>query len=307
LVTLEPAPSDSPYHAGYPGGRVTDDTEQALALSRALLRSGGVLDPELVAEELDAWLTSVGGAASLAVGPSTKRGLIAWRAGTSVTDSGRAGTSNGAAMRIAPVGVVHGLGDPSSPSVDDATLLADVVAASMPTHHTAPAIAGAAAVAAAVATGVRGGDWSSTVDTALAVARTAQRQAPWTYGPGVGDRIELAAEIAVGSGSDRECAERLSRIVGAGEPASEAVPTAFGFAIRAAGDPGRAIILAANAEGDTDTIGAMAGAICGAWAGEAAIPFEWRALVSAVNDLDVDRWASDLLAVAERRWEPIRV
>jgi ADP-ribosylglycohydrolase len=300
LGSLQPAPPSSPYHAGYPAGRVTDDTEQALAITRAIRRSGENLDPQIVAEELYAWLTSVGGESSLAVGPSSRRGLQAWRQGTPVTEIGRAGTSNGAAMRIAPVGVLDGLAEPNESS-SESHLLVDVLAASMVTHHPAPAIAGAAAVAAAIATGVRGGDWPSPIETGAAAARTAQRNAPWVYAPDIADRIDLATSVDANAQSDADCADRLSKIVGAGEPASEAVPTAFGFAARAQGDPRRAIALAANAEGDTDTIAAMAGAICGAWAGEEAIPAEWRARVAAVNKLDVEQWISDLVIVAERR------
>jgi ADP-ribosylglycohydrolase len=293
LSSLSPAPHQSPYHAGYPGGKVTDDTEQALAVTRALGRSSATLDPQIVAEELDAWLSSVGGETSLAVGPSTLRGLRAWRQGTPVTESGRGGTSNGAAMRIAPVGVLHGLNDD-----DD---LADVLAACMPTHHTSPAVAGAAAVAAAIAVGVRGHDWTAVIEAGVLAARNAGDSAPWIYAPDISGRIELAISVARGSTSDAECADRLSRLIGAGEPTSEAVPTAFGFAARAEGDPRRAIIEAANTEGDTDTIAAMAGAISGSWAGEDAIPAEWRTQVAEVNELDINQWAIDLERVAERR------
>jgi ADP-ribosylglycohydrolase len=274
---------------------VTDDTEQAIALTRALARSGTALNPEIVAEELDAWLKSVGGETSLAVGPSTMRGLRAWRQGTPVTESGRGGTSNGAAMRITPVGVLHGLAD------DEDHIMPDVLAACMPTHHTSPAVAGAAAVAAAIAAGVRGQVWAGVIEAGAIAARKARDSAPWVYAPDIAARIELAISIARGSTSDAECADRLSRIIGAGEPASEAVPTAFGFAARGDGDPQRAIVLAANAEGDTDTIAAMAGAISGSWAGEEAVPAGWRAQVAEVNELEVHRWAIDLAGVAEHR------
>jgi ADP-ribosylglycohydrolase len=295
LTALSPGPGESPYHAGYRAGKVTDDTEQAIALTRALVRSGMALDPEIVAEELDAWLESVGGETSLAVGPSTMRGLRAWRQGTPVTESGRGGTSNGAAMRITPIGVLHGLVG------DDDDILPDVLAACMPTHHTSTAVAGAAAVAAAIAAGVRGEDWTGVIEAGATAARRARDWAPWIYAADVASRIELALSIARGSTSDGECADRLSRIIGAGEPSSEAVPTAFGFAARADGDPQRAIVLAANAEGDTDTIAAMAGAISGSWAGEEAVPAGWRALVAEVNELEVHRWAIDLARVAEHR------
>ena len=44
------------------------------------------------------------------LGPSTKRALAALLAGTPLDETGRTGTTNGAAMRITPVGVATPLG-----------------------------------------------------------------------------------------------------------------------------------------------------------------------------------------------------
>ena len=296
ITDLVPAPDASPYHAGYPAGRITDDTEQAQALTRAAIASRGPLDAELVARELYAWYEAVGGDSSLAVGPSTRRGLTAWRKGTPLADCGRAGTSNGGAMRIAPVGVLHGL----LASRDD-TLLDDVTAACLATHNTAPAMAAAAAVAASIATGVGGGDWSEVLSAGAAAAVEAGARGTWVYAPDVATRVEFAISLARGAESDAEASRQIARLVGTGEPSSEAVPAAFGIAARAEGDPQRAIILAANTEGDTDTIAAMAGAICGSWAGDGAVPLAWRRRVAVENRLDVDLWVADLQALAAAR------
>ena len=97
---------------------------------------------------------------------------------------------------------------------------------------------------------------------------------------------------------DDEFLRDVSEVTGSGEPAVEAVPAAFAVAVRAQGDPARAIRLAGNLEGDSDTIAAMAGAMCAAWAGEDAIPSAWRACVAAVNNLDVAGWAAQLGEIA---------
>jgi ADP-ribosylglycohydrolase/sugar/nucleoside kinase (ribokinase family) len=296
LENMEPAPSVSPYHAGYPAARITDDTEQALALTRAIVASSNRLDPEDVARELDDWLESVGGLESLAVGPSTRRGLAAWRAGTPAAESGRSGATNGAAMRIAPVGVIHGL--LASP-LD--TILDDVAAACMTTHGTSVAISGAAAVAGAVAAGVSGTTWAGVLRAGASLARAGRGRGSWTCAPDVADRIELAIELATSASDHAEARDRMASLVGTGEPTPEAVPATFGIAARAEGDPKLAILLAANTEGDTDTIGAMAGAICGAWAGQAALPVGWRDQVSEVNGLSVEQWAGDLEDAAKAR------
>jgi len=52
---------------------------------------------------------------------------------------------------------------------------------------------------------------------------------------------------------------------------TESIPTAFGLVILAGGDPMRVVRYAANIGGDTDTIGAIAGGICGALQGIGAV------------------------------------
>jgi len=46
-----------------------------------------------------------------------------------------------------------------------------------------------------------------------------------------------------------------------------------------------AVLVAINAGGDTDTIGAMTGALAGAYHGLAAIPNRWRANLQGYNDI----------------------
>ena len=83
------------------------------------------------------------------LGPSTKRAVAAVLAGTPPDEAGATGATNGAAMRIAPVGI--GMAPRDLP-----TLVDQVVMASSVTHNTGIALAGAAAVAAAVSAGVSG-------------------------------------------------------------------------------------------------------------------------------------------------------
>lgn len=293
VTDLVSAPRESPYHAGYEAGQVTDDTQQAFALTQAYARSRGALDPELVAQELWRWLELNGGPDSRAVGPSTRTGLLEWRNGVSVTESGRRGTSNGGAMRITPIGVVHGLRQSSQDQI-----LESVVAACLPTHNTGPAISAAAGVAAAVAAGVAGAPWTDVLESGPRAATAARGLAPWIYAPDVARRIDHAMRVATSHKGDDDFLSEVSEVVGSGEPAAEAIPAAFAVSARAQGDPAHAIRLAGNLEGDSDTIAAIAGAICGAWAGEDSVPAKWREQVGAVNNLDVAGWAAQLKAIA---------
>ena len=111
-------------------------------------------------------------------------------------------------------------------------------------------------------------------------------------------RGQSMRQLAARARSKTEVATLMSEIVGAGEPSTESVPCAIGIADYAAGDPQLAIEIAGNLRGDTDTVAAMAGAVCGAFAGEDALPQAWRDLVAKVNNLDINRWAERLMAAA---------
>lgn len=285
-LEMEAGPPNSPYHAGYVPGRITDDTEQAMALTEALSEG---FTREQVAQKLLAWFESVGGESSLAVGPSTLRAMLAYQRGTPVADLGKTGVTNGAAMRISPIGVFAAL-----KGLDIDGLLDLVEIACAPTHNTSPANSGSAAIANAVCAAMAGKPLDNVVNAAITAARRGTERGNWIYCPEISDRIEMACDVVSKAQNEREAAEIVSRKVGTGEPCTESVPAAVAFFFWAKGDPEVAIRVAGNARGDTDTTAAMAGAIAGAYAGEAAIPAAWKATVGAANNLDVDAWYAKL-------------
>lgn len=283
---MEPGPDNSPYHAGYSTGRITDDTEQAIALTDAL-EAGFTKDS--VAKYLNDWFLSVGGSESLAVGPSTKRALEAYQRGESVETIGRYGVTNGAPMRISPIGVLAGL---RGLSLDQT---ADIVeTACWPTHATSPAISGALAIAWAIVAAFKGGSWDDIRDASIAGAKAGAERGHWVYAPDIAKRIEEACRLAAGCSSKEELCEMISDVVGAGEPCAETIPAAIAIGDFAKGDPALAIELAGNLRGDTDTIAAIAGAICGAYAGLGAIPQKWITQVEDTNNLSISAWADRL-------------
>jgi ADP-ribosylglycohydrolase len=293
-TAMEPGPADSPYHAGYPAGRITDDTEQSLALTDSLRKSGRHLDPSIAAKDLLAWFERVGGESSLAVGPSTKRAMTALLAGQPLDAVGATGVTNGAPMRIAPIGVWAAL-----TSIDETSLIDEVAAACLPTHNTSVAIAGAAAIALGVFAGVHGATWDEAVAAACQAADLGATKGHWVYAPSISQRIRWACETVLDATNDRHAVEIISQLIGTGEPVSESVPAAFAAAAYAHGDPQLAITISGNLTGDTDTVAAMAGALCGAQQGAGAFPREWIDLVTSVNDLDFDAWVQDLAGAAE--------
>jgi ADP-ribosylglycohydrolase len=88
--------------------------------------------------------------------------------------------------------------------------------------------------------------------------------------------------------------------VGASVATTESVPAAIGLFVRAKGDPLACALLSANLGGDTDTIGAIAGGLCGAFSGYSAIPEEYIEALNRVNDLGFEALADALEGFRDR-------
>ncbi len=291
LDRLLPAPADHVVHAGLPAGRVTDDTEQAFALAAAIIADGRVTAAG-AAQAIVAWYDQVGGEQCPYVGPSTRRAVQAIKRGVDLHVAGRHGDTNGAAMRVAPVGLIH--------PGDVAGAARDAAISCIPTHNTDVAASGAAAIAGAIAQAMTSGATLETIiDAGVAAARLGRTLAPPWMGADVGRRILLAVAIARAPGSERERIQELYDVIGATLSISESVPAAFGVLALAQGDLRQTAIYAAALSGDADTIGAMACAIAGSWCGAAAIPPEFVAQLTAANpELDFVGVATGLAAVA---------
>jgi ADP-ribosylglycohydrolase len=278
---FHPGPPDHPLAAGMPAGSVTDDTEQAVLLGRLLVESRGRIDPVELGRRLAAWEASMRERGSLdLLGPSTRRAVAALAAGVDPAEAGRDGTTNGAAMRVAPVGIAVPVGD---------LLVERVVEASFATHGTGVAMAGAAAVAAAVSAGIEGAQVKETFVVAADAAAAAVGKGRWVAAADVAERIRWATTLVRGR---REPLEVISALVGTSLATQESVPAAFAVLALAGDDPWLACKLGASVGGDCDTIAAMAGAIAGACCGVDALPVRAR-----VEHLDLDGLAEGLLAL----------
>jgi ADP-ribosylglycohydrolase len=292
LRGFEPAPPGHPIAAGMRAGAVTDDTEQAALLGRLLVKGNGAFDPRELAQALVSWEHDMAerGSRDL-LGPSTKRAVAAVLAGTPPEQAGATGDTNGAAMRIAPVGIAVPARTP-----DDLTTLVDqVVAASRVTHNTGIALAGAAAVAAAVSAGISGAGLAEATALAVKAARIAAGRGHWVAGADVAARIEWATGLVAGLDAE-SAAELIYTLVGTSLATQESVPATFAVLAAVPADPWQACLLAASLGGDCDTIAAMAGAISGACHGVTAFPPAAIAVIDA-QDLDLAALADDLYAL----------
>jgi ADP-ribosylglycohydrolase len=318
LHGFEPAPPGHPIAAGLPAGAITDDTEQAVLLGRLLVTRSGTVNPRELAQALVSWEQDMAarGSGDL-LGPSTKRAVAAVLAGTPLEEAGASGATNGAAMRITPVGIAVpvSLPHPAHPTTRPApaldldlapapahdpdsglsTLVDHVVAASYVTHNTGLALAGAAAVAAAVSAGLDGAGIGEATAFAVDAAGIAAGRGHWVAGADVGARIEWATSLVTGR-EQAEAAELIYTLVGTSLATQESVPAAFAVLAAVPDDPWQACLLAASLGGDSDTIAAMTGAVSGACHGVEAFPPEARAVIDA-HGLRLTELADDLYAL----------
>ncbi len=237
-------------------GIYTDDTEMMMGIMESLCEAGS-FDPSVTARKfLHNFNPTRGyGGRIYGVMDRLRRGVPWNQAGT---DS----WGNGSAMRVAPIGFFF--------HDDPAKLREAAVQSSMITHKHSKGIAGAVAQATAVGIATREGLRGEPIEV-----------------EGFTDLIiEGVVEI------DQEMADQLERIKGieGGDlrtitdaigsqfycdvSAIGAVPPAIASFLLTEGFK-ESVVVAVNCGGDTDTLGAMSGAIAGAYYGYSHIPKQW--------------------------------
>lgn len=284
ITDFQPAGPNQLIAAGQPAGMVTDDTEQMILVANMLAKRGRI-DPLPFAKALAAWEDEMRARGSLdLLGPSTLAAIAAIRAGASPEESGKNGTTNGAAMRIAPVGIAN----PPEPLEQ---LIDKVVEACGVTHNTSLGIASAAAIAAAVSAGLDGADRQTSLAHALAAAEAGATRGNQVPGPSIAARARLAIEWLP---SQPDQSRAIYEVIGTTVASQESVVAALAICSTVA-DPWEAVCLAASVGGDTDTVAAIVGAICGATDGVDAFPTHAVALIKSVNNIDFEDVAGELL------------
>ena len=301
ITGLVDGDASQPYAPGMPAGSVTDDTEQALLVASLLVRGRGTssdrvaLDAGEFAHALLDWEDSMIERGSLdLLGPSTKAALERVRAGEDPLSVGGAGTTNGAAMRVTPIGIAVSTADPEA--------FADAVWSSCQvTHATRQGFQSAALVAAAVSMGI---DWDTPSASditallwkALTYVDSLPERGAWTPDPDVVAATRRAMQLVANpASSSLEC---LVEQVGTSVASAQAIPMAFALLAR---DPSpRALLDAANIGGDTDTIGAIAGAILGGALGEQVLPADSLSMIEEVSHLGLPSVALELLELRDQ-------
>jgi len=256
--------------------RYTDDTAMMIALAEHMLENRGAVDPVklawkfLEAYEAEPWR---------GYGPGPPRIFRMIRRGEGPLELDKmlyhgGSLGNGAAMRIAPIGIFHH---------DDLAELERAVRASCkPTHNHPLAVEGALleAYSIAMATRLEPGE---NVDPRVFVEQLIALPVSEVYRL----KLELIPSLIESGASGRDAARALGNSV----EAHNSVPTAI-YCYLAEQDIIRAIRKAISLGGDRDTIACMAAAIAGAHRGIEGIPED---LLSRLENADrIRRLSEDL-------------
>ena len=280
-------PADNIVACYFKAGHYTDDSAQALVILRDLLKYQRVPEVKVLAQDLIDWVISMNGFEINLLGPSSKAALTAHVKGEDYTQYTKAALTNGAAMRIAPVGCFFNLGEEES-------LARTVAKVSAVTHGTDVALAGASMVAAAVAAWLATDDREAVIQSVMKAHDCALPLGEPTWAANLKARFKLSlAEIAEHP-TEEEMSLWIYEVLGTGTMTSESVSAALAAAFYA-DTPEQAAHLCANMGGDTDTIGAMACAILGAKVGISGFTPALIDYLEKQNNLDFRALAAEII------------
>ncbi|PSP90045.1 ADP-ribosylglycohydrolase [Halobacteriales archaeon QS_4_69_34] len=244
---------------GQPTGTITDDTEQALCIARSLVEQGG-FDPEDIAERFVAWYNS----GPFDIGLMTADALGSIDGGASWETAGRevweerpegSNAGNGSVMRCAPLALAL---------TDDPDALQRVSRESSAITHADPRCTHGCAVLNLTIAALLDGD-----EQPLSRAFDALNA----------DAPESLREVLEQIPDDIDPTElRNSGFV------LHTLQTALYHAL-VADSAEDAVVSAVNEGGDTDSIGAVAGAVAGARFGASALPERWLDALSVAEEL----------------------
>ena len=243
-----------------PAGTITDDTEQALCIARSLVEHQ-TFDPADIAERFVAWYDS----GPFDIGRMTMRSLSrlkhgdTWdEAGQYVWEQSREGQNagNGSVMRCPPLAI---------PYATDWDRLAEISRQSSQITHADPRCTAGCAIL------------NLTVAGLLDDADTPLQDALDYVGADTPDEL-VAALRPLARGDSLDTLEMSGYVV-------HSLQTALhdGLVADSAED---AVVTAVNRGGDTDTVGAIAGAVAGARFGASQLPDRWLDAIDEVDELE---------------------
>lgn len=287
-------PSSNNVAKNFKKGQFTDDTAQALVILDSLFENGFEPNEKLLADNLITWGRKNHAFEEEIFGPSSKAALLAISHSKSVSEVTDKAETNGSAMRISPVGLLF-------VTMQIKELVEYVRRISVVTHSSDVAIAGAATIAAAVCAAKENFEWDDILQYCYQAHDIGLEMGAATFSASIKARIKTGVKLAKKfKDDDEQFLQAVYDSIGSGVLLSESVPAAVTIAYYSR-EVEKCAILCANLGGDTDTIGAMATAICGAKDGYKKIPQELIVQIDQSNDYNIKEYAQVIYEYVSRK------
>ncbi|MEJ2725963.1 MAG: ADP-ribosylglycohydrolase family protein [Deltaproteobacteria bacterium] len=241
--------------------RYTDDTAMAIGLAESILENRGI-DTQHLGDtfradyEREPWRGYAGGPPTV-FSRARQEGIPYVQASKDLF-GGNGSFGNGAAMRIAPLGLFfHRSQD----------LYAQAAASARVTHAHPAGMDGAAVQAFAVAEAAK-----LDPEEAIRADVLAQKLTEFARTPEIRQKMALVKNLIAEKASPEAAAEKIGRTVAV----HQSMPFAIYSFLTHPHSFRRCLFCAVLNGGDRDTLGAMAGALSGSYLGLRAIPEAWR-------------------------------
>ena len=258
---------DSFREGRLPAGEYTDDTEMAIGLCEALIETGE-FDVDAVAQQMADNFTPWRG-----YSPHVYGIMARIRQGMDWECPSTSSWGSGAASRVVALGVLY---------ADDSAVIGHAAKQAEITHTHPNGIAGAVAQALAVSLTTVNGLFESVVDPGELVSRLIEPVSDFSVA--MRDALERIRDLRPQS-SPEQLSGAIARVFSCDGAAVSTVPAALAAFLLSSSFE-EAVIAAVNCGGDTDSMGAMTGALAGAFYGAKAIP---ERLIAGLSNEDRGR------------------
>ena len=268
----------SQNHSDLKSWEVTDDTEQNLWLLRRYLKDGKVTIDNTVSA-LVSWIKETGAVEKKYIGPSSLSALESIINGKDPLTTGLNGTTCGGIMRSpAAVWASILLGQ----DLDDC-----IYNALVPTHNTSVAFESAYAYGYALKAAIDGADSQTIFEQAIKGCSIGLSKAPWVWASAsLLERLRYLETLNLSKWNDEDLKRFLYGVLGTGLPSYETSASVAALAMHT-DSPVKAIFLASETGGDTDTIAALAASLISMMNTEEQLPESISSVLLEHNDLSV--------------------
>jgi ADP-ribosylglycohydrolase len=264
ITQLEEPRDENPYHKLH-RGQWTDDTQLMIAITESLIDKKCIDYDDIALKHIKKLHDPRGwGKATTRSVERMERGVKWWASG----EPGAAG--NGPPMKIAPIGVLYGL-----KAINKSELFAAVLNISRMTHGDPRAAAAGILQAWLIGRAIKGG-----VEGLKFALHDLSSYECWHYeiSLGMSDQplhLQLSNEDSGIVAASHESDEAIRKQFGVSAFVNQSVPFTYAMVLKYLHEPNEGLISIINQGGDSDTTGAMAGALFGAAYGTHIFPNEF--------------------------------